>query len=56
MNMCSNLVTKFTPESDGDHYIAVSAKAPTVAMADGNSIKSMSTTPSRASRARSASK
>ena len=39
VNMCSNLVTKFTPESDGDHYIAVSAKAPTVAMADGNSIK-----------------
>ena len=30
VNMCSNLVTKFTPESDGDHYIAVSAKAPTV--------------------------
>ena len=30
VNLCSNLVTKFTPESDGDHYIAVSAKAPTV--------------------------
>ena len=30
VNMCTNLVTKFTPESDGDHYIAVSAKAPTV--------------------------
>ena len=39
VNMCSNLVTKFTPESDGDHYIAVSAKAPTVGMADGNRIK-----------------
>ena len=30
VNMCSNLVTKFTPESDGDHYIAVSAKGATV--------------------------
>ena len=30
VNMCTDLVTKFTPESDGDHYIAVSAKAPTV--------------------------
>ena len=30
VNLCSNLVTKFTPSSDGDHYIAVSAKAPTV--------------------------
>ena len=30
VNMCTNLVTKFTPSSDGDHYIAVSAKAPTV--------------------------
>ena len=30
VNMCSNLVTKFTPSSDGDHYIAVSAKAATV--------------------------
>ena len=30
VNVCTDLVTKFTPESDGDHYIAVSAKAPTV--------------------------
>ena len=30
VNMCSDLVTKFTPSSDGDHYIAVSAKAPTI--------------------------
>ena len=36
VNLCSNLVTKFTPESDGDHYIAVSAKAPTVVVPDGS--------------------
>ena len=41
VNLCSNLVTKFTPESDGDHYIAVSAKAPTVVVPDGSSIKSI---------------
>ena len=41
VNLCSNLVTKFTPESDGDHYIAVSAKAPTVVVPDGSSIKSV---------------
>ena len=41
VNLCSNLVTKFTPESDGDHYIAVSAKAPTVVVPDGSGIKSI---------------
>ena len=32
-NLCANLVTEFTPSLVGGHYIAVSAKAPTVVAA-----------------------
>ena len=38
VHMCTNLVTEFTPSSDGDHYIAVSAKAPTVVTLRGPDI------------------